>query len=169
MSGGVCAGCGAAPRGGVGCPELLHDLLERTFAVDAAAYGVAVACYVLQHPAAQQDAALEWARFQLMLVVEQGLPLQAVRREARARFDRHRRQATRPPLRAALQRTPWRMTIGQLPPAGAAGFAPGLLRWARTILEDLRDATAAGDSRSGGGGRRPERDTPCASDPCEAG
>jgi hypothetical protein len=120
---------------------MLHDLLECKYATDAAEYGLAVACYTLQHPARQSDKALEWARFHLALAIEHGLPLDEVRRAARARFDQHRYRAPSPPVRNLLHRARWRMTIGDLapcpagPPAGCD--AARILLWARTIQEDI--------------------------------
>jgi hypothetical protein len=141
MSDEVCPECGAAPLDGRNCQDLLHDLLERTYAADAAEYGLVVACFTLQHPARQSAKALEWARFHLALAVQHGLPLEEVRRAARARFDQHRR-ATAEPLRAARHGMRWRMTIDQLAAPPMRSDAERLLLWARTILEDMHDTAS---------------------------
>jgi hypothetical protein len=137
----VCLECGAAPPGGQTCQDLFHRLLERKYAPDAAEYGLAMACYTLQHAARQADTALEWARFQLTMAVEGGLPLAEVRRAARARFDRRRRLA-QPPVRHALQGVRWRMTIAQLEGQSGRSDAESILAWARCILEDILAAAA---------------------------
>ncbi len=132
----MCPECGAAPVDGRTCQEFLHALLEREYD-DAAAYGLAVACYTLQHPARQSDTALEWARFHLALAVRHGLPLEEVRRTARVRFDQRRYRSTVPPRRLSLEGWRWRMTIAQISASTAGGDAERVLQWARTILEDL--------------------------------
>jgi hypothetical protein len=149
---GACPECGAVAVGGRTCQDLLHDLLERKYAADAAEYGLVVACYTLQHPARQSVKALEWAHFHLALAVQQGLPLQEVRRAARARFDQGRVRATAPPLRPTLEGIRWRMTITRLAAPASGDDAARSLEWARTILEDLAtrtpDGTSAETSRS---------------------
>jgi hypothetical protein len=140
MTDDVCSECGGRPRQGRTCQELLHELLERKYAADAAEYGLAVACYTLQHPARQSAKALEWAHFHLTLAVQHGLPLDAVRRAARAQFDQHRYQATASPVRSVLHRARWHMTIGQLDASASGTDAERLLCWARAILEDVDTA-----------------------------
>lgn len=148
MSDDVCPECGAEPRGGRACQELLHDLLQRKYAADAAEYGLAVACYTLQHPSRQSGKALEWARFHLTLAVQRGLPLDEVRRAARARFDQRRYRPAAASVRDALHRTRWRMTIGQFDTQPADNDAERILGWARTILEDIEAATPSKTHRS---------------------
>ena len=147
MTGGACPECGAAPVDGRACQDLLHDLLDRKYATDAAEYGVAVACYTLQHPARQSGRALEWARFHLRLAVEHGLPLAETRRAARARFDQRRREAPWPEP-VASPAGGWRINIGQLATLPGRDDAERILEWARAILENLEtgdEPAAAGD------------------------
>jgi hypothetical protein len=135
------------------CQELLHELLGRTYAADGAEYGLAVACYTLQHPARRSDTALEWAHVQLREAVAAGRPLGEARRAARARFDQRRfRPASAPPdpLRPVLAGAGWRMTI-----AGAAALPAGpdaarLLAWARAIAADIDERRAGSADRRAG-------------------
>ncbi|MGH2354241.1 MAG: DUF5946 family protein, partial [Chloroflexota bacterium] len=61
MTDGLCPQCGAPVGGEKTCQEVLHDLLDRTYAGGADeladAYGLAIACYALQHPAGLPDEA----------------------------------------------------------------------------------------------------------------
>jgi hypothetical protein len=143
MSEGACPECGAGLREGRTCQDLLHELLERKYAADAAEYGLAVACYALQHPTRQSDTALEWAHFHLTLAAQHGLPLEEVRRAARARFDQRRHRTAAASIRGALRQGLWRTTIGQLDEVPAGSDAERILAWARTILEDI-DAAGFG-------------------------
>jgi hypothetical protein len=137
----ACPECGAATPDGAACSDLLHDLLERVYTLDAAAHGLAVACYMLQHPGQQEDDALQWAHFHLTLAVRHGLPLGEARRLARARFDQRRFRTAGRLVRAALRRVEWRMTIDGLELSSSPGAAP-VLRWAGAILDDI-DAAAS--------------------------
>ncbi|MGH2352882.1 MAG: DUF5946 family protein [Chloroflexota bacterium] len=137
MSDSVCPQCGAAPRAGQTCQELLHDILEKKYAADAAEYGIAVACYALQHPAQQTDRTLEWAHFHLTVAVEAGLSLEEIRRLARARFDQRRYRAPPGSLRTALARAAWQMNIRDLDALAGGTDAGRILHWARTVLEDI--------------------------------
>jgi hypothetical protein len=141
MSDGACPECGAQPRDGRTCSDLLHDLLVRKYAGDGAEYGLVVACYTLQHPTRQSNKVLEWARFHLTVSVQHGLPLAEARRASRARFDQRRARPGTPASRVTVPAAGWRMTIAQLEAPPAVGDAARILLWARTILEDV-DAQA---------------------------
>jgi hypothetical protein len=139
----ACPECGAAEPAGAACSDLLHDLLERVYTLDTAAHGLAVACYMLQHPEQQEDDALQWAHFHLTLAVRHGLPLAEARRLARARFDQRRFRNAGRLVRAALRRVDWRMTIDGLELSTSLGAAP-VLRWASAILDDIDVAATRG-------------------------
>jgi hypothetical protein len=132
-----CAECGA-PTAGRACQDRLHGLLERAFTADAA-YGLAVACYMLQHPARQSDRALQWAHFHLTVALRHGLTPDEARRTARARFDHHRERVASAAVQAVRGAIRWRMTIAQVDPAIGEG-APSLRRWAETVLADVEGA-----------------------------
>src|SRR5262245_24926453 len=125
---GACPECGA-PRLAASCQERLHALLERSFAADAA-YGLAVACHMLQHPARQTDRALQWAHFHLTVALRQGLTPEQARQTARARFDQHRDRVATGAVAAVRRPIRWRATIALLDaPAGAGSVRD----WAEAV------------------------------------
>ncbi|MGH2350022.1 MAG: DUF5946 family protein, partial [Chloroflexota bacterium] len=140
--------CGAATIAGRTCQDLLHDLLGRKYAAETAEYGLAIACYTLQHPAQQTDEALEWAHFQVVEAAEHDSPLDEIRMVARAQFDHlDQRRSRAPPesLRATIDGLEWRRNIGDLT---AAGFDTASIRlWARAIIADLNGGRCPGLQR----------------------
>jgi hypothetical protein len=133
----VCPDCGAAARNGRTCQHLLHAFLDKKSLTDAAAYGLAVACYTLQHPHWQSDKTLEWAYFHVMEAAQTGLSLADIRQRVRFRFDQTRTHPSIETLRPLLAERTWRMNIGDLDIIQAATDAERILVWAALMIEDM--------------------------------
>ena len=134
---GACPECGAANRDGRTCEDLLHLLLGETSRANPAAYGLAVACYTLQHARRQSDSTLEWAYYHVVEAVRSELSLREVRDNVRSGFDR---DCDHPPvgsLRSVLATISWHVNVGDLAGIPAETNADRILRWARRVVEEI--------------------------------
>ena len=130
-----CRECGAS--GGRPCQDLFHELLERAYAAGPAVYGLAVACYTLQHPVPHRSKTVEWAYLQIHAAVTHGLPLDAPRQAARAHFDRRHGQPHIPRGVTGPRPATWRMDVTQVVAGLPTGDAERILEWASAILQDV--------------------------------
>jgi hypothetical protein len=96
-----------------------------------------VASYNLQHPAQFTEEALADLRTALIERLDQGVPVQVLRRRAAQRYGGQKRV-----LRPEAERRPvlrrWRMTIADVYlPAQPQGAAERVRRWAAAIRSEL--------------------------------
>jgi hypothetical protein len=116
----------------------LQLLLARQSAADAAAYGLAVACYALQHASQQSDPILDWARYYVREAVQGKRSLAETRQRVRSRSEQDRDPRSITPLRLTLAGVPWQMSIGDLEAIPVDSDAERILFWAGRIAEDIR-------------------------------
>jgi hypothetical protein len=116
----------------------LHLLLARQSATDAAAYGLAVACYALQHASRQSDPILDWARYYVSEAVQGKRSLAETRQRVRSRSEPDRDSQSITPLRLTLAGLPWQMSIRELEALPVDSDAERILFWAGRIVEDIR-------------------------------
>jgi hypothetical protein len=134
----MCPSCRAVAPYGITCEELFHQLLARQSATDAAAYGLAVACFALQHASQQSDAVLDWARYYVSEAVQGKGSLEETRQRVRARSDQDRAHRSMTSLRLTLLGLAWRACIRDLEAMPVESDADRILLWAGLIEEDLR-------------------------------
>jgi hypothetical protein len=127
----------------------LRQLLARQSATDTAAYGLAVACYALQHASQQSDVILDWAHYYVSEAVQGKRSLEETRQRVRSRSDQDRAPRSITPLRLTLIGVPWRVSIRDLESLPVESDAERILLWAGLIVEDLR-------ARCRRGARQPE-------------
>jgi hypothetical protein len=134
---GACPECGAAAMNGRTCQDRLHSFLEKKSLTDAAAYGLAVACYTLQHPGWQSDTSLKWAYFHVIEAVQTELPLAEIRQRVRTRFDQNHHHPSVEALRRLLANRSWRMNINELDVIQAKTDTERILIWATLVMRDM--------------------------------
>jgi hypothetical protein len=133
-----CPSCRAVAPNGKTCQDLLHLLLTRQSATDAAAYGLAVACYALQHSSQQSDLILDWARYYVSEAVQGKRSLEETRQRVRSRSEQDRDPRSITSLRLTLVGIPWRVSIRDLDAMPVDSDAERILLWAGLIIEDIR-------------------------------
>jgi hypothetical protein len=116
----------------------LQQLLARQSAPDNSAYGLAIACYALQHASQQSDPILDWAHYYVTEAVQGKRSLEETRQRVRARLDQDRDPRSMTPFRLTLVGTPWRMSIADLPTMPVDSDAERIRLWAGLIAEDIR-------------------------------
>lgn len=134
-----CPECGAPRVDGLGCWDLLGQLIA--WEVDdvelRGEHFLTVASYNLQHPARFTDDAIDGLRKSYVDYLDRGISVAEIRRRASAAFEGtkrvHRDEASvRPVLRT------WSMTIADVYHGGEPrGAAERVRRWARQIRRAL--------------------------------
>jgi hypothetical protein len=132
-----CPDCGAVALNGRTCQDLLRRFLGKASLTDPAAYGLAVACYALQHASRQSDITLDWAHYYVVEAAQRTRPLAEIRQRIRSRFDQDRDHPSIASFRSALADLPWQMNIGDLEVMQPDTDAECILIWAGRIVEDL--------------------------------
>jgi hypothetical protein len=133
-----CPSCRAVGSNGKTCQDLLRLLLARQSAADTAAYGLAVACYALQHFNQQSDLILDWATYYVSEAVESKRPLEETRQRVRSRSEPDRDPRSITSLRLTLVGIPWRVSVRDLEAMPVDSDAERILLWAGLIVEDIR-------------------------------
>lgn len=137
-----CAECGA-PDDDRTCREWFDERLALEFSDPGA--GVVhlqtVACYQLQHPQAFRlgEEACAGLRRMLEDVEVRGVPVAEVRRRMGATFAGAARVHARDDVPPSTPPRTWSLTIADLGPLDPAQHAEQVHRWARAVLDDLRD------------------------------
>ncbi len=132
-----CPECGASQRHG-SCREQLRRALLDDLDEGVAEHLLAVACFTLQHPAAQSADSLRWARFHLegslVPALDRGALLQRASRHVESMSSPLGVRAAGVPIGVS-----WRVTVAELPELPAEPLARAHA-WGRATLEDLRRA-----------------------------
>ena len=134
-----CPECGAPRVDGLGCWEMLGQLIawEADDAELRREHFLTVASYNLQHPARFTDEALAGLRQSYVDYLDHGISVGEIRRRASAAFEGAKRvrrdeASVRPVLRT------WSMTIADVYHAGDPyGVAERVRRWAGAIRDTL--------------------------------
>lgn len=129
-----CPECGASQRGG-SCKEQLRRALLDGLPEESAAYALAVACFALQHPAAQGAEALAWARFHLEGALAPPLDRGSVLARASSRVEAMSSPLPPPPPGVPLD-VVWRVTVAELPSLSDDSVERAYA-WARATLDAL--------------------------------
>lgn len=132
-----CPECGASQRQGT-CREQLRRALLDELPDGDAAQALAVACFTLQHAAAQTPESLVWARFHLEGSVAPPLGREGVRARASRRVAAM--SSVSPPRPPGVPiSVVWRVTVADLSSLPRDSIARAHA-WAHATLADLRRA-----------------------------
>jgi hypothetical protein len=138
----VCPECGAQLEDGINCQSIFDSFLALEFSDPE--YGkvhfITVACFMIQH-GRYSDAALAWIQPALRAYLEEGLPVNELRRYAGAVINSSERSWK--VLRAAqdkpLRRVNWRVTIADVAAhtGNAADYCACVRQWGMATLEQM--------------------------------
>lgn len=149
-----CPACGAIPRGGWTCETAFHQALAWDYINEHGAWAVhhlTVLCYQLQHPQRYSPEGLAWARTQIGMIIEQGLPPREALRAVPGVFEspqaglfaapnRKVKITSTPERYGAYPRQPsWTMTIIDCVSDGPEVYAERVRAWAASVHAALRD------------------------------
>lgn len=116
--------------------ELDHQLLD--------VHHLMVLSFYLQHPQQMSPEWLQGAQWQLVQFLEQGVSPQEMRQQMAKHVDSGKRDYTmtaRPDSHAGYQYPiTWTMTAKDVINAGIEQYYPSVEKWARSILESLRES-----------------------------
>lgn len=135
-----CPECGASQRRGT-CKEQLRRALLDALPEGSAAHLLALACFTLQHPAAQGEEALSWARFHLEGTLAPPLGAGAMRARASSHIEAMSSPLSPHPPGVPLH-VVWRVTVADLPSLAEQGLERAHA-WAHATLDSLRSAEGA--------------------------
>ena len=103
----------------------------------AAEHFLTVACYNLQHPAQFTDEAIAWLRAALIDRLDNGTPVEELRRRAAIVYGGRKKVLEGEPEREPALRS-WSMTIADVYlPNKPGGAADRVRAWARTIRSEM--------------------------------
>ena len=138
-----CPECGAHLHEGDSCQAIFDPFLALEFRDPAfgAVHFLSVACFMIQH-GRYSDQGLIWIAGQLRAYLEEGRPIEYIRRRAAREIRSQVRswKVSRSPEAPRQAEIPWSMTI-----AGVAGhyrdsgsYCELVTRWARTTLKEMQ-------------------------------
>ena len=141
-----CPGCGARHPGDTTCQDVFDAFLALEFSDPAygAVHMLTVACFMIQH-GRYSDTGLVWIEQQLHAHLEQGVPVEYIRRQAAKETGQDVRgwKVMRQPGDPPQTKIIWSVTIADV--AANYGNAPGyrewVARWARATLQDMQPLT----------------------------
>ncbi len=141
-----CSECQAEWPEGQTCQDYFHQMLfwEAETPSLGVVHHLTVLCYHLQHPSLYSPTGVREGLQLLIGFVEEGRTTQQVRREKRERLsstNRTEKITSRSGAQGSYaQPVTWRMTAADVVAGGAEGYIENVQRWARMMLEDLRQS-----------------------------
>ena len=138
----ICPECGARLPEGTDCQTLFNSFLALEFTDPA--YGevhmLTVACFMIQHRR-YSDEALVWMAKQLRAHLEEGLPVQVIRRQAGEQAAQGRRdwKVNRLPGARQLPDIFWSITTVDVADhmSDPGQYCESVRNWARTTLKEM--------------------------------
>ncbi len=138
-----CPECGAALTGYADCQAIFESFLELEFTDPD--YGqvhmLTVACFMIQH-GRYGDEALKWIERQLRAYLEEGLPVEQIRKQGARQTGQAERtwKVTRQPEAPLLPKIAWSMTIADVAAnyRDAGSYCELVRQWARVTLREMQ-------------------------------
>lgn len=139
----VCPECGAFLEENTTCQDIFDSLLALEYSDPS--YGevhfLTVACFMIQH-GRYSDEGLRWIEQKLRAHLEDGVPVDVIRRRAAEEADQANRawKVARSPGAAPLPKIAWSLTIADVAAhrQDAASYRDRVREWARTTLQEMK-------------------------------
>ena len=139
---GRCADCGAVLSDEMSCEEFFSAFLVLEFSDPAygAVHFLTVACFMIQH-GRYSDEGMAWMEQKLRKYLDEGIPVEEIRRQANEEADQARRgwKVTRPHNARPLPKIAWSMTIADVARNyhNAEEYRELIREWARVTLKEM--------------------------------